>query len=181
MAWGARNLISTQVRGVEGGVDSLMGLSTTTLAAQLRDVVAKRRAFAERYPLVYPRLGPVLGRPAVARGRWAVVGDVFNTAKAASRVFARVSAEATSCAAVSPYVKDGLTSVADVRGALDAVDLCVSPRIGAREVDVLADRGVRFVFAQPGADGEAVLAACRRRGVVVQRGCVLVDEWPPRS
>ena len=68
-----------------------------------------------------------------------------------------------------------------LRGALDAVDVCVSPRIGARQVDVLADRGVRFVFAQPGADGEAVLAACRRRGVVVQRGCVLVDEWPPRS
>ena len=181
MAWGARNLISTQVRGVEGGVDSIMGLSTTTLAAQLEGVVAARRAFEERYPLVYPRLGPVLGRPAVARGRWAVVGDVFNAAKPASRVLARVSAEAASCAGVSPYVKDGLTTVADVRGALDAVDLCVSPRIGAREVDALADRGVRFVFAQPGADGEAVLAACRRRGVVVQRGCVLVDEWPPRS
>ena len=174
-------MISTQLRGVEGGVDSIMGLSTTTLAEQLRDVVAARRASEERYPLVYPRLGPVLGRPAVARGRWAVVGDVFNTAKPASRVFARVSTEAASCAAVSPYGKDGLTSISDVRGALDAVDLCVSPRIGAREVDVLADRGVRFVFAQPGADGEAVLAACRRRGVVVQRGCVLVDEWPRRS
>ena len=117
----------------------------------------------------------------MARGRWAVVGDVFNTAKPASRVLARVSAEAASCAAVSPYGKDGLTSISDVRCALDAVDLCVSPRIGAREVDALADRGVRFVFAQPGADVEAVLAACRRRGVVVQRGCVLVDEWPPRS
>ncbi len=35
--------------------------------------------------------------------------------------------------------------------------------------------------AGPGADGEGVLAACRGRGVVVQRGCVLVDEWPPRS
>ncbi len=174
-------MISTQLRGVEGGVDSIMGLSTTTLAEQLRDVVAARRASEERYPLVYPRLGPVLGRPAVARGRWAVVGDVFNTSKPASRVFARVSTEAASCAAVSPYVKDGLTSISDVRSAVDAVDLCVSPRIGAREVDVLADRGVRFVFAQPGADGEAVLAACRRRGVVVQRGCVLVDEWPPRS
>ena len=116
----------------------------------------------------------------MARGRWAVVGDVFNAAKPASRILARITAEAAACA-VSPYAKDGLTTVADVRGALDAVDLCVSPRIGAREVAALADRGVRFVFAQPGADGEGVLAACRRRGVVVQRGCVLVDEWPPRS
>ena len=164
MAWGARNLISTQVRGVEGGVDCIMGLSTTTLAAQL-DVVAARRAFEERYPLVYPRLGPVLGRPAVARGGWAVIGDVFNTAKPASRVLARVSAEAASVlcrVAVRP--RCGLTSI-DVRGALDAVDLCVSPRIGAREVDALADRGVRFVFAQPGADGESTrsLPAPRRR------------------
>ena len=138
-------MISTQVRGVEGGVDSIMGLSTTTLAAQLRNVVEGRRAFAERYPLVYPRLGPVLGRPAVARGRWAVVGDVFNAAKPASRVLAHVSAEAASCAAVSPYGKDGLTSISDVRGALDAVDLCVSPRIGAREVDALAEAGVEVL------------------------------------
>ena len=106
--------MSTQVRGVESGVDSIMGLSTTTLAAQLEDVVAARRAFEERYPLVYPQLGPVLGRPAVARGRWAVIGDVFNTAKPASRVLAQISAEAASCAAVSPYAKDGLTTVADV-------------------------------------------------------------------
>ena len=48
MAWGARNLISTQVRGVEGGVDSIMGLSTTTLAAQLRDIVAARATLPKR-------------------------------------------------------------------------------------------------------------------------------------
>ena len=41
---GVGRKISTQVRGVEGGVDSIMGLSTTTLAAQLEDVVAARRA-----------------------------------------------------------------------------------------------------------------------------------------
>ena len=158
-------MISTQVRGVEGGVDSIMGLSTTTLAEQLDGVVAARRAFEERYPLVYPRLGPVLGRPAVARGRWAVVGDVFNAAKPASRVLARVG-RAASCAAVSPYVKDGLTTVADV-AAPDAVDARVAPHRGARGGRV-TDRGVRFV-CPPGADGEAVLAACRR-DVVVQRG-----------
>ena len=75
---------------------------------------------------------------------------------------------------MSPYAKDGLTSVADVRGALDAVDLCVSPRIGAREVDALADRGVRFVFAQPGADGggraRGVPAPRRRRPAGVRAG-----------
>ena len=69
---------------------------------------------------------------------------------------------------MSKAVERALISVSDKTGIVDF----------AR---ALADRGVRFVFAQPGADGEAVLAACRRRGVVVQRGCVLVDEWPPRS
>lgn len=171
-------LLAPHIKSVEGGVDSIMGLATPVLAVQLQQILEERRAFEEQYPLVHPRLGPVLGRPVAARGRWAVVGDVFNNAKPASRVLAKISDEAAACAAVSPYQKGGLASVADVRGALDAVDLCVSPRIGAREVDALADRGVRFVFAQPGADGTAVLAACRRRGVVVQRGCVLVDEWP---
>ena len=54
-------LLQPHVARVDGGVDSLMGLSTPVLARQLEDVVAARAAAAEAHPLVYPDLGPVLG------------------------------------------------------------------------------------------------------------------------
>ena len=60
---------------------------------------------------------------------------------------------------------------------VDAVNLCVSPRVGAREVGVTA---ARYVFLQPGADAPSVVRECRRLGKVAQRGCVLVDAFPPR-
>ena len=84
-------LLQPHVRGVVGGVDSLMGLSTPVLAKLLSDVVAHRAAQEAAHPLAHPDLGPVLGRPSVSlSGRWAVVGDVFDEAKYASKVLRRV-------------------------------------------------------------------------------------------
>ena len=96
-------LLAPHVARVAGGVDALMGLATPVVAAQLAKVVAGRDADAAAHPLTHPRLGPVLGRPSVAYGKWAVVGDVFNDAKAAAAVRRKLDAVAAACAAVSPY------------------------------------------------------------------------------
>ncbi|KAH8069788.1 nucleoside-triphosphate diphosphatase [Aureococcus anophagefferens] len=111
---------------------------------------------------------------AAGRGRWAVVGDVHNGAKAASRVLAKLGG-----VPVSPYGDaGGARTFADVAGPVDAVNLVVSPKIGERELEAIAASGTRYVFLQPGADGARVVLAARRLGLVVQRGCVLVDEFP---
>ncbi|KAK7236844.1 nucleoside-triphosphate diphosphatase [Aureococcus anophagefferens] len=151
----------------------LMGLSTPVLARLVARVAADRAADERAHPLTSPALGPVLGRPARAR-RWAVVGDVHNGAKAASRVLAKLGG-----VPVSPYGDaGGARTFADVAGPVDAVNLVVSPKIGERELEAIAASGTRYVFLQPGADGARVVLAARRLGLVVQRGCVLVDEFP---
>ena len=170
-------LLAPHVAAVEGGVDSLMGLSTPVLARLVARVAADRAADERAHPLTSPALGPVLGRPAAARGRWAVVGDVHNGAKAASRVLAKLDG-----VPVSPYGDaGGARTFADVAGPVDAVNLVVSPKIGERELEAIAASGTRYVFLQPGADGARVVLAARRLGLVVQRGCVLVDEFPPAA
>ena len=148
--------ISTQVRGVEGGVDSINGLSTTTLAAAApRCRRQGGRALQERYPLVStPDSGPCLGGPPWrgAGGPSSATSSTPPSPRAASSRASRPRRRPVRD--VSPYVKDGLTSVADVRGALDAVDLCVSPRSSG-------DRGRR-----PRRPGRPLhlRAAGRRRG-----------------
>ena len=152
-----------------------MGLSTRSLRDALARLVDARSADAAKHPLTYPALGKVLGRPSVARGSWAVVGDVFNERKAASAVVRKLDAEAERCVAISPYGGAGPASGADA-GRVDALNLVVSPKIGLAE---LAATDARYVFLQPGADSPAVLRAARALGKVCQRGCVLVDEFPP--
>ena len=171
-------LLQPHVRGVVGGVDSLMGLSTPVLAKLLSDVVAHRAAQEAAHPLAHPDLGPVLGRPSVSlSGRWAVVGDVFDEAKYASKVLRRVQG-----VPVSPYGDhDAAKTFADVDGDVDVVNLVVSPKIGAKELEAVAKRGTKYCFLQPGADGPQVLLAARKLGLVVQQGCVLKDPFPPAS
>ena len=83
---------------------------------------------------------------------------------------------------MSPYGDaGGARTFADVAGPVDAVNLVVSPKIGERELEAIAASGTRYVFLQPGADGARVVLAARRLGLVVQRGCVLVDEFPPAA
>jgi len=174
-------LLQPHVARVDGGVDSLMGLSTPVLARQLEDVVAARAAAAEAHPLVYPDLGPVLGRPSISRGRWAVIGDVTNERKVAHTIFERIALEAADAEPVSPYAEGVASSVTDLPGPVDVANVVVSPKIGAAEIAALAARGVRYAFLQPGADAANVILAARKHGVVVQRGCVLVNAWPPKD
>ena len=79
------------------------------------------------------------------------------------------------------YAEGVASSVTDLPGPVDVANVVVSPKIGAAEIAALAARGVRYAFLQPGADAANVVLAARKHGVVVQRGCVLVNAWPPKD
>lgn len=174
-------LLQPYVKSIVGGVDSLMGLSTSVLADLLVRTVAARRADEDEHPLARPDLGPVLGRPTVARGAWAAIGDVFNQDKVASKILAKLRAEAAVVHPVSPYGDHtGARTFADLgEEHVDVALLVVSPRTGAKELEAIAKKGVRYVFLQPGADAPNVLQAARANGLVAQQGCVLVNPFPP--
>ena len=125
--------------------------------------------------------GPVLGVPGLKT--WAVIGDVLNEKKPASRVVARLEASGRSVLRVSPYDTTGACykSLESVPRWLqvDAVNLIISERFGMIALEEMKARGCQYVFAQPGADTAGILQKAEELGLTVQRGCVLVSDLPP--
>ena len=102
------------LQSIDGGVDNVMGLSSRLVASLLAELRA-----------------PADAGSAVLRQRsWAVVGDVLNPNKAASRIVGRLESQGRPVALVNPRDKTGkcFTSLADAvqAGAVDAVGAPVS-------------------------------------------------------
>ena len=114
------------------------------------------------------------------------MGDVLNPAKPASHIVQRLQSAGRAVALVNPRDKSGrcFTSLAEAvqtTGGIDAVDLVISPALGIGVVEEMWRLGIRYVFMQPGADSPRVLQRARQLGLVVEQGCVLVQELPPAA
>lgn len=125
--------------------------------------------------------GRVLGVQGLSR--WAVVGDVTNPSKPAHAVANRIQDSGRTVYLVSPYARrpdEGIyKKLSDVPHEIDAVNLIVSPRMGLKVLEEMAERNIRYCFIQPGADTPDVLSRAAELGIVVQQGCVLVQPLPP--
>eukprot|EP00040_Diaphanoeca_grandis_P023335 m.126880 g.126880 ORF g.126880 m.126880 type:complete len:138 (-) comp29224_c0_seq1:128-541(-) len=114
---------------------------------------------------------------------WAVVGDVNNLTKPASRVVKQLELHGRNVVRVNPRDTSGSCDLslkkaphADNR-TVNAVNLIISPKLGLDIIDDMARLGISDVFIQPGADSPEVLTRAHELGVRVQQGCVLVH--PP--
>jgi hypothetical protein len=75
--------------------------------------------------------------------------------------------------------KASLTEALAAGARIDAINLVIAPAAGVRFIEEAHALGIRYVFAQPGADSPGVLARARELGLVVVTGCVLVEPLPP--
>ena len=101
------------LKSIDGGVDSVMGLSSRLVASLLAELRA-----------------PADAGSAVLRQRsWAVVGDVLNPNKAASRIVHRLQTADRAVALVNPRDKTGacFTSLADAVRATGTIDAIGAP------------------------------------------------------
>ena len=65
-------------------------------------------------------------------------------------------------------------SVLDYPGTIDEATVYVQPEIGVRLMDELAKKGIKVVWLNPGADGEAVIARARTLGLTTHVACSIV-------
>ena len=145
-----------------------MGLSSRLLASLLKELRAP---------------SPEAGSAVLRQRRWAVVGDVLNAAKPASRIVQRLQSEGRDVALCNPRDKSGgchpSLAAAQEAGPVEAVNLVIAPAVGVGVVEEMWRLGIRYLFVQPGADAERVLRRARGLGLVVETGCVLVQPLPP--
>ena len=108
---------------------------------------------------------------------WAVVGDALNEKKPAFAIAEKLRGAGKDVVVVNPREKEArcATALGDVPGAIDVVDLVISPKIGPQIVDDMAALDIKNVFIQPGAGSDEIMQKCASAGISVHQGCVLVE------
>lgn len=108
---------------------------------------------------------------------WAVIGDVLNEAKPASRVVATLRDKGKTVHLVNPRDKTGqcVPNLSEVDAPVDVVDLIINSRDGIKQVEQMVEKGVKQVWIQPGAESADILELCKEKGVDVFQGCVMVE------
>ena len=96
----------------------------------------------------------------------AVVGASNDRRKFGNRAVRAFQAKGHTVVPINPHeaVVEGLTaykSVLDVPGAIDMATVYVPPDEGVHVMDDLAQKGVREVWLNPGADADVVVARAR--------------------
>ena len=109
----------------------------------------------------------------MAQARWAVIGDVLNAAKPASRVVSTLQGAGKTVHLVNPRDSTGQCKkeLADVDGDVDVVDLIINSRDGIKQVEQMVAKGVKQIWIQPGAESAEILSFCEDKGIEVFQGC----------
>ena len=110
---------------------------------------------------------------------WAVVGDVLNASKPASRVVARLQANNKHVHLINPRAPEKcfptLAAAHEVM-PIEAVNLIINPKAGPAFIDEMIALEIPNLFIQPGAAPPAhVLEGASSAGITIQHGCVLVE------
>lgn len=128
----------------------------------------------------------VITRLLTTPGRWAVVGLSTNTSRAAYGVAAYVQSLGHEIVPVHPQAPTvhgaaGVTSLADVAGPVDVVDVFVNSSLCGDVVDQAIAVGASAVWLQLGVVDEAAAERARAAGLdVVMDACPAI-EGPRRN
>ena len=108
---------------------------------------------------------------------WAVIGDVLNSNKPASRVVSTLREAGKTVHLINPRDKTGecFAGLSDVGAPIEVVDLCINHVEGLKQMEQAAALGINKVFIQPGAGSEDILNFCEDHNVEVFMGCVMVE------
>ena len=108
---------------------------------------------------------------------WAVIGDVLNPAKPASRVVSTLQGAGKTVHLINPRDQTGKchAGLTDVGQPIDAVDLCINHVEGLKQMQQASSLGIKKCFIQPGAESPEILTYCSAEGIEVFQGCVMVE------
>lgn len=110
---------------------------------------------------------------------WAVVGATDNPQKFGCKIYKFMKASGYEVFPVNPGVKtlDGETcypSLAALPKKPDAVDVVVPPRVGEQVLRDAAQAGIKYVWLQPGAESDALIALGEQLGLnVIHHDCIM--------
>lgn len=117
-------------------------------------------------------------KDALAKKKWAVVGDVTNRAKFAHSILEKLKEKDHEVYGVDPRGCSDpsiLISLKDLPEKVEVVNLVISPDLGIEVVKDMKEMGLDCLFVQPGAGSEEIRVFCYENDIQLIRGCVLAQ------
>ena len=134
--------------------------------AVLAIIVASKSAMASKMDMI--------GKKA-----WCVVGS-HGKNPICDRLMEHLAANGKIAHAINPRsTEQGIESIASLNPVPEVINLVVNPQIGPKVLDAIVqgkDKGVgQALWVQPGAAWDSIAEDCKKVGVELYQGCVLVD------
>jgi len=110
--------------------------------------------------------------------RWAVVGASPKPERYSNKIMRILVERGYDVSLVRPGLNeiDGLPvykTIADIPADIDVVDMVVNPEVGIKAMEQIAERGIKYVWLQPGSESEEIHAFAREHGIVAIEACIL--------
>jgi len=111
---------------------------------------------------------------------WAVVGATDKNNKFGYKIYKRLKQNGYNVFAVNPNIEQLLgdrvyDSLAEIEAEIDVVDLVVNPKIGIKVMEEIDKKGIKYVWAQPGARSSEIRKFAEKHDIEYIRGCVYVE------
>lgn len=98
-----------------------------------------------------------------------VVGDTLNEEKYAYKIKKGLIENGYTVSSVGKE----LTSINDVEGEIEVIDLCINPVKGLKLLKEM-NRNFKYIVIQPGAESEEIIALLKAKHYPYINGCLLV-------
>lgn len=107
---------------------------------------------------------------------WIVIGDTANESKYAHKILKKFNEKGCTVSGVHPKGGEGVyKTIKEVPHNIDAIDLCINPKLGIEYLKEAKILGIKNVLIQPGAESEEILNYCKENGINAIENCALVQ------
>ncbi len=111
---------------------------------------------------------------------FAVVGSFRNESKVAYKIFRFLKQKGYKVYPVNPNIKevDGekcYSSILDIPETIDVADLVTPPSATEEIVKQCLQKGIKYIWMQPGAESQKAVEFCKQNGIKVIYGtCIMM-------
>ena len=106
---------------------------------------------------------------------WVVIGDVTNPLKYANKILNKFKSKNYNVCGVHPTGGDNVyKTLNEVPYKIDAIDLCINPKVGLEFIKEANALGIKNILIQPGAESSDILNYCKENNINAIEGCALV-------
>jgi len=112
--------------------------------------------------------------------KWAVVGASDKPERYSYKIIEKLKERGYTVYPVSPKLKDQellgfkvYGSLSDIEDKVDVVDMVVNPKIGIKTMEEISEKGIEYVWLQPGAESDEIHAYAKEKGIEAIDACIL--------